>query len=110
MASAAPRANIDVVAEVLDLSRYFDTIVSADDVQRGKPDPQIFLLAAQRLGVPPDRAVVIEDAPTGVEGARRAGMKSIGVLTTCSQLEADVVVPSLANLPVETLAQLLDQI
>jgi len=105
IASGAPRANIEVVADVLDLAQYLEAIVSADDVQRGKPDPQIFLLAAQRLGVPPGRCIVTEDAPAGIEAARRAGMKSIGVLTTCSQLEADVVVPSLADLPVETLEQ-----
>ena len=106
MASAAPRANIEVVTEVLDLARYFEAIVSADDVQRGKPDPQIFLLAAQRLGVRPEHCLVIEDAPAGVEGARRAGMRSIGVLATCSQLEADIVVSSLEDLPFERLEQL----
>ena len=58
---------------------YLDAIVSAEDVTIGKPDPQVFLKAAGKLGVPPARCIVVEDAAAGVEGARRAGMRSIGV-------------------------------
>ena len=100
LASSAPRPNIDASFEALGLGRFLDAVVSADEVGRGKPDPAIFLEAARRLGLPPRRCVVVEDAPAGLEGARRAGMPSIGVLSEHHPtLEADVVVASLEALP-----------
>jgi beta-phosphoglucomutase len=98
IASSAPRANIDVVLEVLGLTEDFQSVVSAEDVTKGKPDPQVFLTAAARLDTPPSRCIVVEDAVPGVEAARRAGMRSIGVSRSGS-LNADLVVRSLADLP-----------
>jgi len=95
IASAAPRANIDTVLEALSATHIFQGIVSADDVHRGKPDPEVFLTAASRVGVSPDRCIVVEDAVAGVQGARSAGMKSIGVNRNGKQLPADIVVQSL---------------
>jgi len=96
LASSAPRPNIDAAFEALGLERYLDAVVSADEVGRGKPDPAIFLEAARRLGCAPARCVVVEDAPAGLEAARRAGIPSIGVLSSHhSLLKADLVVPSL---------------
>jgi HAD superfamily hydrolase (TIGR01509 family) len=100
LASSAPAANITVTLEVLGLGRFLDAVVSADEVGHGKPDPAIFLEAARRLGVPPARCVVVEDAPAGLEGARRAGMRSVGLLSAHHpKLEGDLVVPSLEALP-----------
>ena len=108
LASSAPRPNIDAVLEAIDLGRFLDVVVSADEVGRGKPDPALFLEAARRLGVPPARCVVVEDAPAGLEGARRAGMRSIGVLSDHhARLEADVVVPSLEALGTDAFEALL---
>ena len=98
IASSAPRANIDTMLELLGLADAFDAIVSADDVTVGKPDPQVFLIAAGRIGVTPARAIVVEDAAAGIEGARRGGMPSIGVHSAAT-LPADVFVRSLADLP-----------
>jgi beta-phosphoglucomutase len=98
IASSAPRANIDVVLEVLGLTEDFQSVVAAEDVTKGKPDPQVFLTAAGRLDTPPSRCIVVEDAAPGVEAARRAGMRSIGVSRSGS-LNADLVVRSLADLP-----------
>ena len=84
------------------------TIICAEDVERGKPYPDPFLLAAERLSVPPDRCIVVEDAPAGLEGAYRAGMKTIGVLTTHKTLEADVVIKSLADLAPEAFEQIMN--
>ena len=98
IASSAPRANVEVVLEVTGLGSYFDAIVSAEDVTAGKPDPQVFLKAADRLGIPPSRCIVVEDATAGVEAARRAGMRSIGVNRNVT-LPADVAVKSLVDLP-----------
>ena len=95
IASAAPRPNIEVVLDALGTAHCFQGIVSAEDVHRGKPDPEVYLLAASRVGVSPDRCIVVEDAVAGVEGARRAGMRSIGVSHNGVHLPADVVVSSL---------------
>ena len=80
--SSAPRLNVEAGMEILDAQGLFAAIVSGDDVTRGKPAPDIFLKAAERLGRTPDECVVFEDAPAGVDAARAAGMRVIGVLTT----------------------------
>jgi beta-phosphoglucomutase len=109
LASSAPRPNIDAVFESLAaMARYLDLVVSADEVGRGKPDPAVFLEAARRLALPPGRCIVVEDAPAGLEGARRAGMLSIGVLSSHHpRLEADIVVPSLEALEEDAFEALL---
>ncbi len=108
LASSAPRPNIDVVIEVLGLDRYLDGALSADDVGRGKPDPALFLAGADALATPPRRCIVVEDAPAGLEAARRAGMRSVGVLSTHHrELSADLVVSSLEALPVDAFDRLL---
>jgi beta-phosphoglucomutase len=108
LASSAPRPNIDAVLAILGLAGYLDAVVSADDVGRGKPDPAIFLAAARWLGLPPERCVVVEDAPAGLEAARRAGMRSIGVLSSHHMvLSADLVVPSLEAIRADAFDALL---
>jgi beta-phosphoglucomutase family hydrolase len=106
IASSAPAENVRVMMRVLSLDRYFEAIVSAEDVTAGKPDPQVFLAAAEKLQVPASRCVVVEDAAAGVEAARRAGMKCVGVSRT-TVLDADVAVRSLADLPSETFERLV---
>lgn len=107
IASAAPRANIEVVLEALSATHVFQAIVSAEDVYRGKPDPEVYLTAASRVGVPPERCIVIEDAVAGIEGARRAGMRSIGVSHNGQRLAADLVVQSLDLLDSDAFEALL---
>ena len=107
VASAAPRANIDAILEALLATDIFQAIVSAEDVHHGKPDPEVYLLAASRVGVPPERCIVVEDAAAGVEGAHRAGMRSIGVSRNGHPLPADVVVQSLDLLSPEAFDELL---
>ena len=85
VASSAPPENVATIAHVLHLNGTFEAMISGADVQRGKPDPDIFLAAAQRLNVLPQHCLVIEDAATGIEAAHRAGMKAIGVLNTHPQ-------------------------
>jgi beta-phosphoglucomutase len=80
---------------VLSATHIFDAIVSGEDVHKGKPDPEVYLLAAERLGVVPDHCIVVEDSVAGIEGARAAGMRSIGVSHNGKHLPADVVVRSL---------------
>ncbi len=79
-------------------------LITANDIRNGKPAPDAYLLAAERLGVQPQDCVVIEDAPVGVEGGKRAGMRVIAVATTNSAealRDADAVVSSLASLVLE---------
>ena len=107
IASAAPRANIDAVLEALSATNVFQGIVSAEDVHRGKPDPEVYVLAASRVGVPAERCIVVEDASAGIEGARRAGMRSVGVSHKGKDLHADVVVESLEQLEPDAFERLL---
>jgi len=106
VASSAPRANLDVVLEVIGLRGCFQAVVSAEDVTAGKPDPQVFLTAAARLGASPSQCVVVEDAAAGVEAARRAWMRSIGV-SRKSTLAADIAASSLTELAPDVFVRLL---
>jgi beta-phosphoglucomutase family hydrolase len=107
IATSAPTANVRAILDALGLESFFDAVASAEDVERGKPDPQIFLAAAAKVGAPAASCVVVEDAPAGVEAARRAGMRCVGVLSTHSSLEADVNVKSLADLAPDTFEGLI---
>lgn len=107
LASSAPRANVEAVLEALSAKNIFQAIISAEDVHNGKPDPEVYLTAASRLGVPPHRCVVVEDAAAGVEGARRARMRCIGVSGNGKHLDADIVVSSLDLLAPDAFESLL---
>ena len=107
IASSAPRVNVETMLRVAGLEGAFDAIVSADDVTIGKPNPQVFLRAAEKLRLPASRCIVVEDAAAGIEGARRAGMRSIGVKKN-GRLDADLFVTSLADLAPDAFDCLLD--
>jgi HAD superfamily hydrolase (TIGR01549 family) len=101
--SSGTRERVDLGIGITSLDEYFSTecIVTREDVTRGKPEPDIFLLAAQRLGVPPENCLVIEDSPHGVTAAQRAGMKVIGLsLRTIPDLlsGADALVANAAEI------------
>jgi beta-phosphoglucomutase len=106
VASSAPPENVATVAHALHLNGTFGALISGADVARGKPDPDIVLAAAERLNVPPQDCLVIEDAANGVEAAHRAGMKAIGVLNTQPQLQSDLVIKSLQDLTWEMIENL----
>jgi HAD superfamily hydrolase (TIGR01509 family) len=102
VASSAKRTWIEATLRSIGLPDAFQTLVAGDDVSDGKPAPDIYLLAAERLGVPPARCLAIEDSPNGVLSATRAGMTVVGVRTPYTahlRLEgARIVVDSLAEL------------
>jgi beta-phosphoglucomutase len=87
VATSACRANRDLVLEGLGLAPYFAAVVGVEEIQRGKPDPEIFLKAADRLGVEPGGCLVFEDALTGVEAASRAGMRAVALATILAPAE-----------------------
>jgi beta-phosphoglucomutase family hydrolase len=104
--SSTPRANIELILGSLGLAEAFAAVVGAEDARHGKPHPEGFLAAAERLGAAPAECVVLEDAPEGIEGATAAGMRCIGVTTTrpAERLsEANLVVERLDDPQVEAL-------
>jgi beta-phosphoglucomutase family hydrolase len=104
--SSTHRENITTTLGVLGLEDFFSEIVTAEDVKRGKPDPEVFLTAAQRMGVGPAHAIVFEDALVGIAAARAAGMRVVAVSTTEPRdklAHADWVVDRLDELSVAQL-------
>jgi HAD superfamily hydrolase (TIGR01509 family) len=100
VASSAPPENIEIQMDELNIRPYFAALVSAAGLP-GKPDPAVFLKAAAQLGLPPQRCLVMEDAPAGVQGAKTGGMKCMAVLTTNSPASlqgADLIVNRLSDL------------
>jgi beta-phosphoglucomutase len=79
--SSGPRDNVTLALDRLGTGSLFRVVVTGADVTRGKPDPQVFTLAAERLGIAPNHCAVIEDSPYGVAAANAAGMTSIGLLS-----------------------------
>lgn len=113
IASSTPRINISFAVEQLKMEGLFDAFVGAEDVTRGKPDPEVFLTAAQKLGVPPERCVVFEDAVAGVIASKRGGMKCVAVTTTnpkvaLKEAGADLVVDNLTEVSPERVVALLE--
>ncbi len=110
--SSGPRENIALALSAMGVGDCFPIVVSGADVTCGKPDPQVFSLAADRLGVSPGRCVVIEDAPVGVQAARAAGARSVAVLIyhPAEAFEhADLVASRLADLSVDRIVSLVVQ-
>jgi beta-phosphoglucomutase len=114
IASSAPHANLELILRLTGIARYFAAVVGSEDTQRGKPDPQVFLVAAERLGVPPSRCVVFEDAVAGVEAARAAAMKCVAVRcvghhfeASLRQAGADFVVGTLVQVSARSVLDLL---
>jgi beta-phosphoglucomutase len=108
--SSGPAENIDLVLSSMGVKGCISVVVSGDDVTRGKPDPQVFLLAAQRLGIEPGRCVVIEDAPVGVQAARAAGARTVAVLMyhpAEAFSEADLIVERLGDVSVALVVSLV---
>jgi beta-phosphoglucomutase family hydrolase len=104
--SSSPKETVHLIVSKLGVKDEFDTIVCGSEVTEGKPSPQIFLLAAKKMGVEPADCVVIEDAEVGVTAAKKGGMRAVAVTNTVSRAalkEADLVVESLTELSPNTL-------
>lgn len=111
--SSAPPGNLDLLLGITNTRHYFQAIVTGDDVRRGKPDPEVFLRAAKKLGAPAESCVVFEDAVAGVEAAKAGGMKCVAVTFVGHHPEeklraagADLIVESLEEVTVESVAGL----
>ena len=112
IASSAPMENIRLITQSLKIDNYFDAIISGWEVTKGKPHPQTFLLAAEKLGVETEDCIVIEDAISGVTASKRAGMRCIAVTNTTSReelREADLIIDTLEEITADDLERLLHQ-
>jgi beta-phosphoglucomutase len=112
--SSAPRANLDLILELTGIAPYLGAVVGMEDTQRGKPDPQVFLLGAERLNTPASHCVVVEDAPAGIEAGKAGGMKCIGVRfavhhppESLQRSGADLIVETLEGVTVEDIRRVL---
>ncbi len=105
LVSSSPRAIVEIVVRRFELEKYFEQIVTGDDVKKGKPDPEPYLKAAAEMRVKPGECVVIEDSINGIMSARAAGMKCIGITNSFSKEEllragADEVIDVMVELPI----------
>ncbi|MBK8916039.1 MAG: beta-phosphoglucomutase [Phycisphaerales bacterium] len=107
LAVASSSRNARAVLERIGLAAAFDAVVDGNDAPRSKPDPQVFTAAAAQLAVPAPRCVVVEDAAAGVQAARAAGMRVVGVGPAERVGGADLVVPTPASLRADVLLALL---
>jgi len=112
VASSATAANIDFIMDKLPIRPLFDTIIDGPRISKPKPNPQIFLKAAEDLGMKPQNCVVFEDSLSGVQAANAAGMKVVGITTTHTAAEVhpvDLVIDDYTGLSVQKLAALFEK-
>lgn len=108
--SSAPKANLDLVLERVKIRDYFDACVTGEEVVEGKPAPETFVKAAQKLGLSPECCVVVEDAVQGVEAGKAAGMTVVAVTTTRDRsalTAANIIVDNLGELKAKDFTELL---
>lgn len=108
-ALASSSKNGRLILDRLGITDYFDAVVDGNDIEKTKPDPEVFVKAAQRLGLPADRVVVVEDAEAGVRAAKTAGMKTIGIGRPDVLGEADLVVSDLSEVDLARIDALFKQ-
>ena len=108
--SSTPRSNLETILPMLGLEEFFTAIVTGDDVKHGKPDPEVFLLAAEKIGCAPAESVVFEDAHVGIEAALAGKFTTVAVATTnpINQLgKAHLAVESLESVSIKQLRSLI---
>jgi beta-phosphoglucomutase len=109
VATSAPKKNADFTLHHLGLNNYFDQVVDNSLIKNGKPDGEIYLTAASLLKVPPRECIVFEDSLPGIESARNAGMRVVGIATTLSPDQishADMVVHDFSEIKFDLLLHL----
>jgi beta-phosphoglucomutase len=111
--SSGPAENVELVLRKLPGAEHIAAAVDGHEVTHGKPHPEVFLLAAAKIDIPPANCAVVEDAPAGIEAARRAGMAAIGLTGTAERDKlaerAHLVVDSLRDLSPAQIAELIAQ-
>lgn len=110
LATSAPKVNVDFVLDKTELLGYFDTILDASFVEKGKPNPEIYIKAARSLDTEPSDCIVIEDSLNGIQAAQLAGMKVIGITTTLPENKlqhVDLIIKDFHQLNIEQLRNLI---
>ncbi|MFX0060035.1 MAG: HAD family hydrolase [Candidatus Hodarchaeota archaeon] len=108
--SSGPPENVKLLLKSLNIKKYFSVIVTAADIKKGKPEPDVFLFASERLNLSPKNCLVIEDAPVGIKAAKKAGMKVIALTTTHDEqelLEADKIIMDLSYITINDIVEIL---
>jgi beta-phosphoglucomutase family hydrolase len=108
--SSGPPENVELLLTSLKIKNYFDVIITAADVQKGKPEPDVFLKVSNKLNLRPKNCIVIEDAPVGIQAAKRAGMNIVALTTTHDKEElqdAQIIVRNLASMNLKDIKKLL---
>ncbi len=109
--SSGPPENVALTLNSLNITKYFDTIITAAEVENGKPEPDVFLIAAKNLKIKPRNCLVIEDAPVGIEAAKRAGMLSVALTTTHSKKKlsgARIIIRDLSVIKITEIIKLFE--
>jgi len=107
--SSGPSENVDLLLTSLKMEEFFDVIITAAEVEKGKPEPDVFLIIAKTLNIDPINCIVIEDAPVGIEAAKRAGMIPIALTTTHNKeelLDADLIKQDLTEVGIKDILKL----
>ncbi len=110
--SSGPPENVKLLLTSLRIKNYFDTIITAAEIKRGKPEPDVFLIIAKILNVSPKNCIVIEDAPVGIEAAKRAGMISIALTSTHNKedlLDAQLIIKDLTEIKIKDIIILFEK-
>lgn len=111
VATSAPFANLDLITKALQLKNKMDSMLSSEDVQFHKPNPQVYLKTAERVGVLPSDCIVFEDSFSGVSAAINAGMKVVGVLSTHTKEQlppCDYYITDYSEVTVEKIVDLIN--
>lgn len=110
IATSAPQSNVEFTLEQTGISEYFRAIITGNSVTRSKPHPEIYLMAAQEIGYLTKDCIVIEDSLSGIEAAKRAGCKVVGITTTHSINEfeqVDLIIENFKELELQTFQEIL---
>jgi beta-phosphoglucomutase len=105
-AVASNSRNAVTIIKQVKIDHLLDAIIDGHQIENSKPDPEVFLLAAKKVGIPPAQCLVVEDAVAGIESARRAGMKALGIGTKDRLPNVDIVIPNLSAISVDELLNL----
>ncbi|MFW9826042.1 MAG: HAD family hydrolase [Candidatus Thorarchaeota archaeon] len=110
--SSGPSENVELLLVTLQIKHNFDVVITAKEVQNGKPEPDVFIMAAKALNLPPENCIVIEDAPVGIKAARAAGMNCIALTTTHNEEElngAQIISKNLTEISINDIINLFNK-
>ncbi len=110
--SSGPSENVELLLDTLKIKHNFNVVISSEEVQKGKPEPDVFLIAAKALNLPPKNCIVIEDAPVGIQAAKAAGMNCIALTTTHNKEElngAQIISKDLTEISINDIINLFNK-